>query len=413
MDLKALLEANKSKIKNTRPSPVRKPADIADCDRPYSALPISPAEQLSGPENLEKKWQQTDNKPTTNRQQKWQQTDNKPTTNRQQTVDKYGDKNKNWQQSGNKTGNTIGNKVATKWQQTDNKVATKTRFSELVGLQKDIIIFVCHECKNNRSRITEALTLEYIATGLKRRPGVVKTTIQRLEKKNCLLRVEFKNGRGGWSRYEVPDHIYHDALRNETGNKVVTNWQQTGNKLATQPTTELATSPSSSSSLNINTTTTELSDEWKFDITSYARFGFTQTQLKQIVSLGVVSADEVEQSLIEFSYDLDNNLLPSIKTTKINFLMGLLRSGHTYISERFKNEQEAMIAEMARRAEGKRKKLLEEKFLAWEASLNDDDRKFILSKLPTSLMVLEKTYGISNDQVKNWYLDYFIQNAKG
>ena len=58
-------------------------------------------------------------------------------------------------------------------------------------------------------------------------------------------------------RYEVPNNVYHDVLRNETDNKVITNWQQTDNKLASQPTTEPATNLSSSSSiLNIKETTT-------------------------------------------------------------------------------------------------------------------------------------------------------------
>ncbi len=415
MDLTAILAANKSKIKNTQPAPARKPADIAEDDRPYSASePVSvPAiEQIKVPKELATNWQQTDNKaeskPTTNRQQ----SGDKLATNQQQPVNKPIVKNKNWQQTGNQTGNTIDNKVVTNRQQTDNKVATKIRFSELVGLQKDIIIFICHECKNNRSRVTEALTLEYIAIGLKRSNGAIKTTIQRLEKKHCLQRVEFKNGRGGWSRYEVPDHIYHDALRSETDNKVATNREQTGNKVASQLATELATRVLSSSSNFINTTTTKLTEEWNFDITSYTRFGFMPSHIKQLAPLGIITGADVEQSLIEFNYDFDSNALPMIKTSKINFLMGLLRAGHAYVSEGFKNEQEAMISEMARRAEAKRKSLLKEKFVAWEISLSDEERKEIEKHLPTNLMVLHRAHGISNLEVRNWLLNYFINNKK-
>lgn len=91
----------------------------------------------------------------------------------------------------------------------------KSEFYRLVGIQKNIIILICNELKKSRSRITESLTLEHIANTLKCSTGAVKTSIQRLEKKECLIRVEFKNGRGGWSRYEVPDHIYYDFLKNE------------------------------------------------------------------------------------------------------------------------------------------------------------------------------------------------------
>tara|TARA_R110000868_G_scaffold207266_2_gene456230 strand:+ start:243 stop:1745 length:1503 start_codon:yes stop_codon:yes gene_type:complete len=353
--------------------------------------------------------QQTDNKVKTNRQQ----TDNKPTTNSQQPVGNMLAKNQKWQQTGNESGNKTGNKVETKWQQTDNKVATKTVFSELVGLQRDIVTFICHECKNSRSRVTEALTLEHIAMSLKRSTGAIKTTIQRLEKKGCLTRVEFKNGRGGWSRYEVQDHIYHDTLRSESGNKPITKWQQTDNKVATEPTTELATSPSSSSSLNKITTTTKLEEEWDFDISLYNRFGFTTSQLKQLATLNVISATDVEQSLIEFSFDFDNNALPPIKTNKINFLMGLLRAGHSYVSEGFKNEQEEMIAEMARRSEGKRKNLLEAKFGAWAETLSGEELKAVENKLPTNLMVLHRTHGVDNTEVRTWLFNYYLQTCSG
>jgi YVTN family beta-propeller protein len=107
-------------------------------------------------------------------------------------------------------------------------------------------------------------------------------------------------------------------------------------------------SSSCSSIKDLKTTTTEIGDEWNFDITPFAQFGFTKTQIKQLATSSAISAADVEQSLIEFSYDLDNNALPSIKTTKINFLMGLLWKGQSYVSEGFKSEQELMISEMAK-----------------------------------------------------------------
>jgi hypothetical protein len=59
------------------------------------------------------------------------------------------------------------------------------------------------------------------AKSLKRSAGAVKNAIGRLEKKSCLIRIGFKNGRGGWSRYEVPDDIYQ---RIETGSKLGAKW---------------------------------------------------------------------------------------------------------------------------------------------------------------------------------------------
>jgi hypothetical protein len=443
MDLADILK--KTQAKSERVTTTRKPPSIATEDRPYSIAdsklfqpifdqtsnelqnvfnsgaegtvnPLVTQNALWNHENSIKEIdnetatnrQQTDNKPETNRQQ----TDNKAETKSQQPVDKAGLKNENRKQSGNQTGNTIGNKVATNRKQTENKVATKTAFSELVGLQRNILILVCHECKNSRSRTTEALTLEYLSVSLKCSPSVIKTTIQRLEKKGCLLRVAFKNGRGGWSKYELPDSVYHDVLRSETANKPTTNWQQTENKPATKLATEPTTSTSSSSSfLNIKETTTKLDDEWNFDITPYAKFGFMTSQLKQLASLGIISAVEVEQSLLEFNHDLDNNALPQMNKGKLNFLMGILRKGQPYISDSYRNEEEAIISEMATRAESRRKKILEDKFVVWETSLNDEERKKIEDKIPLPLRVMLRAHGVSNLEVKNWLFNYYLQST--
>ena len=441
MDLAEILK--KTKTKSERVTATRKPPSIATEDRPYSIAdsesfsPIfdqtsnhlqsvfnigveeegNPAitfpilkNTLRNHENIiketdskiETNHKQTGNKLTTNREQ----TSNKAETKSQQPVGEIEFKTENRQQ----TGNTIGNRVETNRKQTENKQETKTTFSELVGLQRNIIILICHECKNSRSRTTESLTLEYLSGALKCSATVIKTTIQRLEKKGCLLRVAFKNGRGGWSKYELPERVYHDALRIETENKVETNWKQTENKPVTKPTTESAISTSSSSFLNTKeTTTTQLDDEWNFDITPYAKFGFMTSQLKQLASLGVISTIEVEQSLIEFNHDLDNNSLPQMNKGKLNFLMGILRKGQSYVSEDYRNEEETIISEMASRAESKRKRLLEEKFVAWEASLNNEERKEIASKLPSKFMALHHAHGISNPEIKKWWLDHYLQ----
>jgi len=406
--LEDILKKTKGKYEQVRGQTkvARTPPSIATDDRPDRLAP-SPANITSI--HVEK----ISNKVATNQQQSGNKVATKPATNQQQSGNKIESPEINWQQSSNTTSNTICNKVATKQQQTGNKVATKSSFSELVGLQRDIVIFICHECRNSRSRITESLTLEHIAKPLKRSTGAVRTTIQRLEKKGCLVKVEFKNGRGGWSRYEVPDSIYHDVLRSETGNKAATNWQQNSNKVATKLATELATTTSSSSSdLKTTTTNGRVGDEWEFDTTAYRQFGFGKTQIKQLAALGTISAADVEQSLIEFTHDLENNALPRMKGNKINFLMGLLRSGHSYVPEAFKTEQEATISEMARRGEARRKNLLEAKFGVWEASLSEDDRRMVLDKMPPSLMSAEKAHGILDPEVRSWYLDYFIKHVK-
>ena len=144
-----------------------------------------------------------------------------------------------------------------------------------------------------------------------------------------------------------------------------------------------------------------------------ARFGFYPTQLKQLASLGTVSAAGVEQSLIEFGHDLDNGTLPKIKTNKINFLMGLLRKGNLYVSESFQDEQEATIIEMARRSQAKREKLQEAKFEAWLGSLdeNEEEKAKAIKAMPAYIMVAFNACGVSNKEVKEFLFDHYMKKC--
>ena len=126
---------------------------------------------------------ENDNKLATNREQ----SDNKPTTklatNRQQTGNRSTEASGIKIETANKVTTEPTTLSATKWQQTDSKVATNPVFSSLVGLQRNIILFIYSSCKLARSKSTDALTLEHIAQTLQTSSGSVKTTLQRLEKR--------------------------------------------------------------------------------------------------------------------------------------------------------------------------------------------------------------------------------------
>jgi hypothetical protein len=155
---------------------------------------------------------------------------------------------------------------------------------------------------------------------LNRTYDAVKTSIKRLEKKGCIIRVKFKNGRGGWSQYEVPKELYHETIQHESGYK-------SGS--------ELGTTISSSSSNLIRTTTTELPDEWNFDISAYQAFGFRQSHLKQLFGDGNLTADQVEESLLNFNHDYKHGYLKKDIQSKISYLMKILRNGQEFVSDKY------------------------------------------------------------------------------
>ena len=341
----------------------------------------------------------TDNKVATNREQTGNKVGPELATNRQQSENEAGASKRGQVETGNKVGPELATLSATKWQQTDNKPATNTPFSSLVGLQRGIMIFLYDACKTARSRATAALTLEHIGACLKTSSGSAKTSIQRLEDKGCITRVEFKNGRGGWSKYELPDVLFREMLQLETENKLATNREQTGNKVGPELATEPATSLSSSSSSidlnqNLKTTTTgepelfegtatQLAPEWQqVDYSPLSEFGFTQTHLAQIIRQGLLAPPEVQDSIHFFSFDLRRNGKgKGLTGSPLNFFMGIVRKGIPYAPpenyESPTDEARRKTREFKERKERERRaeeqKIFELEFSEWRRGLAADE----------------------------------------
>jgi predicted transcriptional regulator len=388
MDLSEIL--NKTKKRSEQIKNVRKPPSIASTDRPYSASDISKKEnkQINFTGLLDDK---TGNKPTTN----WQQTGNKlatdSTTNWQQT----GNKKNDLKQTGNKPTTKPATDSATNWQQTGNKLATNTSFSMLVGLQRNCLYFVYQSCKSTRSKVTEQLSLEHIAQCLKTSSGAIKTTLQRLVKKGCLMRIGFKNGRGGWSTYELPESIFTEMLRQETNNKLTTNWQQTGNKLVAEPATEPATAFSSSSSNFLNSsnskTTTTVPEEFDgIDIEPLRQYGFTEKHLIQIIERSNFTKQMIQDSLDAFAFDLKkNNKAAKLKSTPLDCIMGTLTKGRHYNPpENYISPQQESARQYleAKKAEKEKEKQLQEEamelaFSDWKNTMSDEEIETLIDEI--------------------------------
>ena len=323
----------------------------------------------------------------------WQQTDNKPTTNRQQIGNRGNKPTTNWQQTGNK----LAIEATTNRQQTDNKPTTETTFYSLVGLQRSLVFLIYNQCKITRSKTTEKLTLEHISKIVNTTTGSVKTTLQRLEAKNLIERITYKNGRGGWSQYSIPNQYFQEILQYEINNKLATNWQQTGNKSIAQPTTR---NNSSSSIYNKTTTTSnpqtlnecQLSSEWQnLDIEPLVSIGFTDTHLSQIASQDKLTAEVTQDSIYAFAFDLQkNDKAKSIKGDPINFFMGILRKGGAYTFpsnyESFQDKAMRLYLERMSEIEQKRdaleKKTKDLAYKEWFAQLSDEQK---IELIPTNL----------------------------
>jgi hypothetical protein len=284
----------------------------------------------------------TEDKPRTNWRHNRGQTEDKPRTNRGQTEDKFATKKLTRRQTGDTTEDITEDKTRTKRGQTEDKPRTNYTFSALVGLQRKIAFFIYEASRTSINGITKPISLQHISDRCKTTEISAKKTIQRLEKNGLILRIEFKAGRGGWTRYSLPENILQEIIRYETEDKLRTNRGQTEDKLETELETQSRTSPSSSSSnIYIKTTTTsepeieqnfDNLEEWKkLDFEPLVEIGFSQTHLLQIAKQNLLDPTAVQESIYAFAFDLQNNGKSKLlKKSPIDFFMGILRNGSVY-----------------------------------------------------------------------------------
>lgn len=283
---------------------------------------------------------------STNRQQSGNKLATKPEINRQQSDNKPTTTKNAISETGNKVAAEPATELGTKWQQTDNKVATKFDFYSLVGLQRALIIFIYECCKATGSRTTSSLTLEHIGSYLKTSSGSIKTTLQRLEDKGLIIRSSFKNGRSGWSKYELPENHYRELLQIESGNKLATKWQQTDSKVTAEPATEPATAlPCSSSILNSDKNLTTTEPEFWLSVPKNLDGLVSVKQLREFVKHGLVSAEELQTSLDGFAFDLEKGVVKAKNGNPLAILIGAIKGGG-YISQAYLSELKASLAEV-------------------------------------------------------------------
>ena len=238
------------------------------------------------------------------------------------------------------------------------------------------------------------MTLEHIAKSLNIRSGSVKTTLRRLEEKECICRSDFKNGRGGWSRYELATHVFAAVLQLETEHKLDTNRIQTEHKPGTQPDTQPDTTLSSSSSsldLDLNKlTNTAISDPssdlphgWnKIDFGPLSAIHFGRPQLAQLARIGNLTTDQLQESIFAFAFDLEvNGKGREINGHALNYFMGILRRGPYAPASNYEApdvRQMRLYLEAKKREQQARADLetqLESvEFESWVSSLSTEDR---------------------------------------
>ena len=217
----------------------------------------------------------------------------------------------------------------------------------------------------------------------------VKTTLRRLEAKQLIQRVAYKNGRGGWFKFSLEDAVFQELLKHETEDKLETKWRQTGDKVVSQPETQPETSPPSSSSNIYNiTTTTELPKEWlEINHSPLNEIGFSQQHLVQLRKMGTFDPISVQDSIEHFSFDLsENNKISEIKTNPLGYFMGIMKRSGVYTApenyEAPKDRAMRLYLEQQKTIQKKREvmenELLEISFSEWKGQLSEEEKNNLL-----------------------------------
>jgi len=324
----------------------------------------------------------------------------------------------NAEQTENKLSTQPRTELRTNAEQTENKLGTISSFSQLVGLQRKIIEIVYDFCRSFGEKNTDRLSLQFLAHACNSSPAVVQVTTRRLIIKGVLLKFDSKEGRGGWTRYALPDAVYREIFQLETQNKLRTNTERMENKLSTQPRTQPRTSPPSSSRdlyLNNSTTTRDVdnsgsdADRLKnFDFSTVTEFGITISTLNRCRELyPSVSNDQLIALTERFGKFMKTQDAKRVQNAR-GFFISLaeqLSKGVTPL-DHIETREEALMREFVERAkEAKaRRELLEKEalefaFEEWIESLDEKSKDDLVP--PNS--VIESGSKIQTMQLKEYF----------
>lgn len=339
----------------------------------------------------------------------------------------------NWAQIGHKPGTESGTLSGTN--QPPRKIAKRIGFSHLKGNPKKVLTLFYMNCKKNCSTQTHEMPRDFIADACGIKKNSVKTTISRLIDKGLLIRASYDTGYWGGTSYLLPEHIYQEMVQLEAEGKLE-GLNTTGHKLVTLSGTESGTNITSSSSIYINTTTTEeaLPEDWQYiDFHDLAEIGFNSSHLEQLFKFYQknnfeMSSQSLQESINHFAFDLtQNNRAATIKSgNPLNFFVGIMRNTRYYNPPSNFKSPEAIAQEkrlkQLRDMEAQQQKLEQElkhaEFDKWRHSLTPQNIETLVAEKCSSDQIFASyiaRHGMMSDgkyskRVEQFLSSYFEEN---
>lgn len=279
-------------------------------------------------------------------------------------------------------------------------------FHCVAELDLKILIYLFEQCQKNGARKTPPLKKADVSFAVGTTAKTVKTQIHRLVGRGFLQRGTTKSGRGGWAIYILPDQVFERLSIFAQQSQVIafktdqltTISKQLVSKLEAQREAQREATPSSSSSSEINLTSTptkdlnhnELPEDWKeVDFASLSKIGFSENHVRQVYTRGLLTAAQLQDSIAHFEFDMNhNNRLQTVRTHPLSFFMGIVGRGKLYVCPNFVSEQDKLLeqylAQKKAQAEKRAEVIHEIKVLEyanWKSSLTPNE---LLSLVPES-----------------------------
>lgn len=188
--------------------------------------------------------------------------------------------------------------------------------------------------------------------------NTIRTSIKRLQKKSILLKSMGERGRHGSTQVIVPNFVMKECLN--LFDCIPLSLDEVGYKNENK---NRNTDTTYSSSYNNRTTITDLPDDWKkINLEPLKHIGFSETQLKQILSLNINTPEIVQESINHFAYALEANEKYKNHKAPLNVIIGVLRKGQGWFESSYRSPQEIAMEQMIekKKAERERMKKLED-----------------------------------------------------
>lgn len=259
----------------------------------------------------------------------------------------------------------------------------------LSGIQEQLFNYIIELCCSRDQLETGYLLTSDLSTIANCSVGCVKTSLERLTKKNLLLRKKGKPSRGGYLNLAITREIQTAALQAKNFKSgLYIHRQKSINPICIDNNIDnhLSNSPSYTSSSNkyINTTT-ELPNEWaQIDFADLTSIGFSHTQLVQLHSRNLNIPEAIQESINHFAFALDHNDKVKFYPEPLNVLMGVLRKGGIWFEKSYRSPREIAQQQLIeqKKAEMERKDNLVQEaykiaFMEWQQNLTPEEMEKI------------------------------------